>query len=53
MIDKEKLMKLSVEELNDLIKQSQKMMQKKQVEILEKEKRLKELQKKWVENKNA
>ena len=45
MIDKEKLMKLSVEELNDLIKQSQKMMQKNQVEILEKEKRLKELQK--------
>ena len=45
MIDKEKLMKLSVEELNVLIKQSQKMMQKKQVEILEKEKRLKELQK--------
>ena len=45
MIDKEKLMKLSVEELNDLIKQSQKMMQRKQVEILEKEKRLKELQK--------
>mgnify|MGYP004654604045 FL=1 len=45
MIDKEKLMKLSVEELNDLIKQSQKMMQKKQFEILEKEKRLKELQK--------
>ncbi len=45
MIDKEKLMKLSVEELNDLIKQSQKMMKKKQIEILRKEKRLKELQK--------
>lgn len=45
MIDKEKLMKLSVEELNDLIKQSQKMMKKKQIEILRKEKKLKELQK--------
>ena len=44
MIDKEKLMKLSVEELNDLIKQSQKMMKKKQIEILEKEKQIEKLQ---------
>lgn len=44
MIEKERLMKLSIEELDNLIQQVQKMIKENQIEILKKEKKLRELQ---------